>query len=313
MVHEQIRQHVPDVLPYSDFLVLDQKLALSVQPAVPVPSGYAAYWPIRPDARHVIDITLGVLLSDPDDFEILGYVALPRWLGGATTRSASDPTSTRTELFGRSDLAFLQQPALNGGTPWTTQPNIVPFQARRYEAMPIAQIKVINSRNRDKEQFDMNVESIDHVGLIKPVRVNDKFLERTGMYELICGEGRLLAHQRLGHETIQAEVVTCTRKEAYLQSLVENIARTKPDSMDFAREIKRLSRRRLDLRATGPHHLQIGALHPRLHPAGGTGRRTPDPRRRTGSLSDQVRHAGGQHGRQPAAERADGRLRARGW
>ena len=118
---------------------------------------------------------------------------------------------------------------------------IVPFQARRYEAVPIAQVKVINSRNRDKEQFDMNVASIDHVGLIKPVRVNDKFLDRTGMYELICGEGRLLAHQRLGHETIQAEVVTCTRKEAYLQSLVENIARTKPDSMDFAREIKRLS------------------------------------------------------------------------
>lgn len=117
---------------------------------------------------------------------------------------------------------------------------IVPFQARRYEAVPIAQIKVINSRNRDKEQFDMNVASIDHVGLIKPVRVNDKFVERTGMYELICGEGRLLAHQRLGHETIQAEVVTCSRKEAYLQSLVENIARTRPDSMDFAREIKRL-------------------------------------------------------------------------
>ena len=167
---------------------------------------------------------------------------------------------------------------------------IVPFQARRYEAIPIAKIKVINSRNRDKEQFDMNVESIDNVGLIKPVRVNDKFLERTGMYELICGEGRLLAHQRLGHETILAEVVTCTRKEAYLQSLVENIARTKPDSMDFAREIKRLYDEGWDYRAARPHHLQDRALHPRLHPAGGTGRRAPDPRRRAGRLSDQVRH-----------------------
>jgi hypothetical protein len=43
MVHEQIRSHVSDVLPYADFLVLDQKLALSVQPAVPIPSGYAAW------------------------------------------------------------------------------------------------------------------------------------------------------------------------------------------------------------------------------------------------------------------------------
>ncbi|MFO0915274.1 MAG: ParB N-terminal domain-containing protein [Pirellulales bacterium] len=118
---------------------------------------------------------------------------------------------------------------------------LVPFKSRRYEAVQIAKIKVINTRNRDQEQFDMNVDSINQVGLLKPVRVNDKFLERTGLYELICGEGRLLAHQRLGHETIQAEVVTCTRKEAYLQSLVENIARTKPGSMDFAREVKRLN------------------------------------------------------------------------
>ena len=108
MVHEQIRQHVPDVLPYSDFLVLDQKLAVSIQPAVPIPSGYAAYWPIRPDSRHVIDITLGVLLSDPDDFDILGYVALPRWLWPARDTLRVGSASTRTELFGRSDLAFLQ-------------------------------------------------------------------------------------------------------------------------------------------------------------------------------------------------------------
>ena len=121
-----------------------------------------------------------------------------------------------------------------------TYPGITPMSERRYAAIPITQVKVINSRNRDKEQFDMNVQSIDHVGLLKPIRVNDKFVERTGMYELICGEGRLLAHQRLGKETILAEVVTCTRKEAYLQSLIENIARTKPGSMDFARELKRL-------------------------------------------------------------------------
>ena len=46
-VHERIRQCVPGVLPYSDFLVLDQKLTLSVQPAVPVQRGYSSYWPDR--------------------------------------------------------------------------------------------------------------------------------------------------------------------------------------------------------------------------------------------------------------------------
>jgi DNA invertase Pin-like site-specific DNA recombinase len=108
VVHDRIRQQVPEVLPYADFLVLDQRLAVSVQPAVPIPSGYAAYWPFRPDARHVIDITLGVLLSEPNDFNILGYVALPRWLAGPRTMRVTS-TSPRTEMFGRSDLDFLRQ------------------------------------------------------------------------------------------------------------------------------------------------------------------------------------------------------------
>jgi ParB family chromosome partitioning protein len=118
--------------------------------------------------------------------------------------------------------------------------NICPISSRRYEEVPIDKVKVINSRNRDKEQFDMNVSSIESVGLMKPIRVNDKFLDSTGHYELICGEGRLLAHRQIGRTHVMAEVVSCTRKEALLQSLIENIARTKPDSMDFARELKRL-------------------------------------------------------------------------
>lgn len=118
--------------------------------------------------------------------------------------------------------------------------NICPISKRRYEQIPVDKVKVINSRNRDREQFEMNVESIDSVGLLKPIRVNDKFLGSSDLYELICGEGRLLAHKQLGREKVLAEVVTCTRKEALLQSLIENIARTKPGSMDFARELKRL-------------------------------------------------------------------------
>lgn len=119
-------------------------------------------------------------------------------------------------------------------------PIIIAFRDRRYDEVPIEQVKVINSRSRDKEQWEMNVESIDAVGLLKPIRVNDKFFERTGFYELICGEGRLLAHKKLGRSEVMAEIVTCTRKEAHLQSLVENLARTKPDSMDYARELKQM-------------------------------------------------------------------------
>jgi ParB family chromosome partitioning protein len=86
----------------------------------------------------------------------------------------------------------------------------------------------------------MNVQSIDNNGMLMPIRVNDKFLEKTGFYELICGEGRLIAHQRLGKPEIKAEVITCTRKEGYLQSLIENLARSRPGTMQFARELKQL-------------------------------------------------------------------------
>ena len=111
---------------------------------------------------------------------------------------------------------------------------------RRYEMVPVDKIKVINSRRRDEEQFKMNVQSIDAVGLLKPILVNDKFLASSGRYELICGEGRLIAHKRLGAEEIKAEVMTCSRKEAYLLSLIENLARSRPGTMEFARALKQM-------------------------------------------------------------------------
>jgi hypothetical protein len=108
LVQEQIRNQVPETLAYSDFLVLDQKLTVSIQPAVPIPHGYETYWPFRRDMRPVIDMTLGVLLSEPADFKILGFIAMPRFgLDARLLRFTS--SSTRTELFGRADLNFIQQ------------------------------------------------------------------------------------------------------------------------------------------------------------------------------------------------------------
>lgn len=117
---------------------------------------------------------------------------------------------------------------------------ILLMKNRRREMISIDQIKVINSRTRDERQFAMNVQSIEANGQLKDIRVNDKFLSKTGLYELICGEGRLIAQKRLGKTHIRAEVVTCTRKQAYLESLVENLARSRAATMEFARELKLL-------------------------------------------------------------------------
>jgi ParB family chromosome partitioning protein len=119
---------------------------------------------------------------------------------------------------------------------------IILMKDRRREMIPIDQIKVINSRSRDEAQFALNVQSIDAIGQIKDIRVNDKFLGKDGQghYELICGEGRLIAQKRLGKTHIRAEIVTCTRKQAYLESLVENLARSGAGTMEFAKELKNL-------------------------------------------------------------------------
>lgn len=50
----------------------------------------------------------------------------------------------------------------------------------------------------------------------------------------------MLAHQQLGKDKIPAEVINVDMKTALLYSLVENIARVPPDTMWFAREMRRM-------------------------------------------------------------------------
>ena len=114
------------------------------------------------------------------------------------------------------------------------------MEERKYETIPIDSIKVLNSRNRDRARFEENVRSIREIGLLRPIVVNKRYYEKSGYYELVCGEGRYLAHIELQKPEILAEVIDCSRKDAYLCSLVENIARVPPGTMWFAREVKRM-------------------------------------------------------------------------
>jgi ParB family chromosome partitioning protein len=106
--------------------------------------------------------------------------------------------------------------------------------------VPVEQIVVLNSRDREQDKFADNVRSIQDVGLLKPVLLNERFFKSSGKYELVCGEGRLIAHQRLQKADIAAEIIDCDRKQAYLISLIENIARVPPGTMWFATEVKRM-------------------------------------------------------------------------
>ena len=115
------------------------------------------------------------------------------------------------------------------------------MESREYLAIPVNRINVLNHRDRDRQQFREHVRSIDEVGLYKPICVNKQHLDETGMYDLICGEGRLSAMIDLGHKEIIAEVVDVADEDAYIYSLVENIARVQPSSIEFARALVRMA------------------------------------------------------------------------
>ena len=110
--------------------------------------------------------------------------------------------------------------------------------------VPIARIEVLNSRDRNMKVFEEIVESIQLIGLKKPITV----AERTGedgqpKYMLVCGEGRLNAFRILGETHIPALVVDVSDEDAFIMSLAENIARRGYRPLEILADIELLRNR----------------------------------------------------------------------
>lgn len=112
-----------------------------------------------------------------------------------------------------------------------------PMGNRRFKLIPVDSIIVPNPRKRCEEQFKEIMRSIREVGLQKPIMVNERHFQTTGKYELIYGQGRWEIYKILGIEYIWAEVVDEDEGKAYILSLVENIARSRPQPIEFAKAI----------------------------------------------------------------------------
>lgn len=108
-VLQAIRQEVDLVDTYEDFIVINNHFTVLVQPCVPVPDGYGAFWAFRPDRRPVIDITLGVPLSNGGNYEILGYLALPRLMVREPWVRLSSSSEARIELQGYNGLDLIRE------------------------------------------------------------------------------------------------------------------------------------------------------------------------------------------------------------
>jgi len=110
--------------------------------------------------------------------------------------------------------------------------------------VPIVRIEVLNSRDRNMKVFEEIVESIQLIGLKKPITV----AERPGedghpKYVLVCGEGRLNAFRILGETHIPALVVDVSDEDAFIMSLAENIARRGYRPLEILADIELLRER----------------------------------------------------------------------
>lgn len=106
--------------------------------------------------------------------------------------------------------------------------------------IPIDSVRVINPRSRNRKKYSEIIGNISDVGLKKPITVCRR---DAGGYDLVCGQGRLEAFRKLGQTMVPAIIRDISTEDALLMSLVENIARRKPTTMETIRQLALLRER----------------------------------------------------------------------
>lgn len=77
---ETLKTSDREIVQHENYIVIDNLFSLQIQPTVPIAQGYEAVWIFHPDQRAEVDLTIGVPLSCPSQFEVLGFLAFPRML-----------------------------------------------------------------------------------------------------------------------------------------------------------------------------------------------------------------------------------------
>src|ERR1700758_964872 len=104
-------------------------------------------------------------------------------------------------------------------------------KSQEIRKIAISAITVLNPRARNKRVFNELVTSIAHLGLKKPITVSRR--RSAAGYDLVCGQGRLEAFIALRQSEIPAIVVEATEEDCHVMSLVENLARRNPRSLEL--------------------------------------------------------------------------------
>lgn len=108
--------------------------------------------------------------------------------------------------------------------------------------IPVDRIRPSANQTRvvfDKDALDEMAESIKRLGLINPVVVH----EASGYYELIAGERRWRACQRLGLKTMPAIVENRSDEDRLLMTIAENLQREDLTPVEEAQSYELMARR----------------------------------------------------------------------
>lgn len=99
---------------------------------------------------------------------------------------------------------------------------------KKIQNIPIEKIHILNPRVRSQKAFQEIVANISKVGLKRPITVTPCKSGAAGKeYDLVCGQGRLEGFIALRQKEIPAVIIDATEAQAYIKSLVENLARRK--------------------------------------------------------------------------------------
>ena len=113
--------------------------------------------------------------------------------------------------------------------------------------IPIDRIEILNPRERNQKTFREIVASIKALGLKKPITVTRRGEGDKERFILVCGQGRVEAFQALGETMIPAQVIAASDEEAFVMSLVENVARRQTPALEQIETIRNLRQRGYDV------------------------------------------------------------------
>jgi ParB family chromosome partitioning protein len=115
---------------------------------------------------------------------------------------------------------------------------------RELRMIPMDRIDVLNTRERNQQTFAEIVDSIQAIGLKKPITVTTRSgADGAERYLLVCGEGRFKAYRTLGETTIPALIVDASDEDSFIISLVENIARRQHSPLELLAGITDLQKK----------------------------------------------------------------------